>query len=62
MSNDDSDLVWGASNIAKAINRTERQIYHMASKGVLPVHKAGATLVGKRSELQDPARWSKKPR
>jgi hypothetical protein len=54
-------LIWGAHNICKTLNlENERQVYHLASRGVIPVHKAGATLVGKLSDLRDPARWPTK--
>ncbi|MCB1453198.1 MAG: hypothetical protein KDJ43_06105 [Rhizobiaceae bacterium] len=37
-------LVWGADEIAKAINRPVRATYHMLENGVLP----GASKVGGR--------------
>ena len=38
------DLIWGATEIAKAIGRTERAVFRMLENNTLP----GATRVGRR--------------
>ena len=57
MTDSKSELVWGAANIARVINRTERQTRYLFERGALPVTKVGAVLVGKESELRDPTCW-----
>ena len=51
-SNNDDPLIWGAENIAREINRTARQVYHLAAKKLIPVDKVGAQLVARRSKLR----------
>ena len=46
------DLIWGVSEIAKVIGRTERQTYHMLQSGNLPIVKQiGERYVASRSKL-----------
>lgn len=46
------DLVWGVSEIAQLIGRTERQTYHMVQKGHLPmVKQVGERYVASRQKL-----------
>ncbi|TAA61889.1 hypothetical protein EXZ48_12270 [Shinella sp. JR1-6] len=46
------DLIWGAAEIAKVINRTERQTYHMIQSGHLPmVKQVGERYVASRAKL-----------
>lgn len=46
------DLIWGVSDIAKAIGRTDRQTYHMISTGSLPmVKQVGQRYVASRQKL-----------
>lgn len=46
------DLVWGVSEIAKLIGRTERQTYHMIQSEHLPmVKQVGERYVASRSKL-----------
>ncbi len=46
------DLIWGVSEIAKMIGRTERQTYHMIQSGNLPmVKQVGERYVASRSKL-----------
>ncbi|WP_028002948.1 hypothetical protein [Sinorhizobium meliloti] len=46
------DLIWGVSEIAKMIGRTERQTYHMIQSGNLPVVKqVGERYVASRQKL-----------
>ncbi|WP_081744043.1 hypothetical protein [Ensifer aridi] len=46
------DLIWGVSEIAKTIGRTERQTYHMIQSGNLPVVKqVGERYVASRQKL-----------
>ena len=49
----DLQVEWGASNIAKLINRTERQFYHMAASGALDgvVMKIGSRYCADRVRL-----------
>ena len=49
----DCDLVWGAKNIGRLINRSERQVYHLAAKKLIPVDYVGAQLVARRSKLRE---------
>jgi hypothetical protein len=35
----DNDIVWGAREIGRVINRSERQVFHLIELGVLPVKK-----------------------
>jgi hypothetical protein len=36
-----SDIVWGAGAIAKVLNLTERQAFHLLESGKLPAKKTG---------------------
>lgn len=46
------DLVWGVTDIAKLIGRTERQTYHMIYSGHLPIVKqVGERYVASRGKL-----------
>ena len=47
----ETDLIWGASAIAKAIGRTDRQTFHMLEKGILPAKKVGGRWVAERGQL-----------
>ena len=47
-----SDLVWGAENIGREINRSQRQVYHLAARKLIPVEYIGAQLVARRSKLR----------
>jgi hypothetical protein len=51
----DDELVWGAAEIAKIINRNERQTYHLFAGGHLDgaVKQIGRLLVGRRSKLRE---------
>jgi hypothetical protein len=57
LDNPDSDLVWGAKAIAPIINRSQFDVYRLHAEGKLPTHSVGALIVGKKSELQNPACW-----
>ncbi len=35
------DLLWGAREIAKEIDRTERQVFHLLQAGNLPAKRVG---------------------
>ena len=64
------DLVWGVSGIAKEINRSPRQTFHLLENGRIPARKIGARWCATRSALRQffamprPGRsrdlWSKK--
>ena len=45
------DLIWGVTDIAKRIRRTERQTFHMLSTGQLPGKKVGGRWVSSESKL-----------
>lgn len=47
----DDDLIWGASNIARLIKRTDRQTFHMLNAGLLPAKKIGDRWVASRKKL-----------
>lgn len=47
-----NDLVAGARGAAAYIGLTERQIYHMAEQGHLPVIRKGRKLYFRTSELE----------
>lgn len=57
MADQDFKLVWGAPKIGATINKTESAVYHLYSRGLLPVRKVGGQLVGKEHELRNPACW-----
>jgi hypothetical protein len=57
MDKDKERLVWGAEGIGKAIDRSERQTFHLLKKGRLPAWKVGTTWAAKLSHLLDPAKW-----
>jgi hypothetical protein len=44
--------LWGAAAICKYAGLTERQFYHKAERGLLPVSKVGRTFVTTRRRLQ----------
>lgn len=45
------DIVWGASEIAKVIGRTDRQTFHLLTAGILPAKKVGDRWVASRKKL-----------
>lgn len=45
------DLVWGVTEIAKLIGRTERQTNHLLAAGKLPGKKVGGRWVAERGKL-----------
>lgn len=45
------ELIWGADEIAKVIDRTPRQTFHMLEKGQLPARKVGNRWVAGRGRL-----------
>jgi hypothetical protein len=47
-----SDLIWGADEIAKVIERDERATYHLLAKGLLPAKKVGGKYVASRRRLR----------
>jgi len=46
-----SDLIWGVPEIAAAINRTPRAVYHLMSQGALPAQKVGGRWVVSQAKL-----------
>jgi hypothetical protein len=49
----DLDLVWGAAEIARVINRTERQTYHLLTIGAIKsAKKVGGRHVADRHALR----------
>jgi hypothetical protein len=48
---DDDELVWGAANIGKVINRDPRQVFHLAAIRAIPVEHVGGRLVARKSKL-----------
>ncbi|KKB12385.1 hypothetical protein VE25_07485 [Devosia geojensis] len=47
------DLIWGATAIAAALNRTRRQTFHMLENGELPAKKVGGRWVASRKKLEE---------
>ena len=45
------DLVWGCAAIAKEIDRTQRQCFHLLESGALPARKVGNRWVAERRQL-----------
>lgn len=57
MSNSNEDLdrpIWGVKQIAKIVDRTERQTFHMLQSGQLPASKIGDRWVSTRRRLLAP--------
>jgi hypothetical protein len=48
---ENSDLVWGASEIGKVIGRSPRATFHLLEKQLLPARKVGRAWVGSRKRL-----------
>jgi hypothetical protein len=49
---DNSDIIWSARGIARAINRNERATYHLLQQGRLPARRVGKQWVASRNELR----------
>ena len=47
----DPDIVWGAEAIGRCLGLTERQVFHHADRGTLPIGKFRNRLFARRSEL-----------
>lgn len=45
------DLLWGARDIAAALGRTERSVFHMLEAGALPARKIGGRWCVSRKAL-----------
>lgn len=45
------DLIWGVDAIAKEIDRTPRQTFHLCSQGEIPARKIGGRWVIERGTL-----------
>ena len=48
-----SDVVWGAEQIGAFLGLSERQVYHLAATGILPIGKLGNRLFAMRQSLLD---------
>jgi hypothetical protein len=46
-----SDVIWGATSIAKAIGQTERATYHLLASGLVPAKRIGGRWVASRRKL-----------
>jgi hypothetical protein len=44
-------LVWGAAAIGLVISRSERQVYHLAATGAIPVKPVGGRLCARKRKL-----------
>jgi hypothetical protein len=51
MDSSSSDLCWGARAIGDAIERNERDTFHLLESGVLPARKIGGRWVASRTRL-----------
>jgi len=49
--NEEADLVWGAAEIARVINRDRSATYYMLSKGELPARKIAGRFVASKRRL-----------
>lgn len=53
---DDLDIIWGVkgdSGIAAFLKTTERKVYYLIERGVIPVTKLGPkTIIASRSQLR----------
>ena len=47
------DLIRGGKPLAQELGLTERQIYHAADKGLLPLFRIGKLVCGRRSTLRE---------
>jgi hypothetical protein len=47
----DDEIIWGAENIGKTINRSARQVFHLASKELIPVKRVGNRLCASKAKL-----------
>jgi hypothetical protein len=47
------DILWGAQNIAKEIDRTERQTFHLLETGQLPARNVGNRWCATRTRLRE---------
>lgn len=45
------DLVWGCEDIAKVINRSQRQTFWLLENGALPAKKVGNRWVADKNKL-----------
>lgn len=45
--------IWGAKNIGREIDKTERATFHLLSRGELPATKVGASWVTTRRRLRE---------
>ncbi len=45
------DLVWGGSQIARVIGRTDAQAFSLLERGILPAKKVGGRWVAERGAL-----------
>ena len=46
-----ADFVWGAGAIAKVIGRSERAVFHMLEKKLLPAKRVGGRWCASRRKL-----------
>jgi hypothetical protein len=46
------DLVWGSREIAKEINRNQRQTFYLLETGGIPARKVGKIWVADRGQLR----------
>jgi hypothetical protein len=51
MENRDSDTLWGCAEIARAINRTQRQTYRLLETKHIPARNVGEHWVASRRNL-----------
>ncbi|MGP1273980.1 MAG: hypothetical protein ACQRW7_01025, partial [Caulobacterales bacterium] len=49
----DQDFLWGAQAIAQFLGLTERQVFHHAERGTLPIGKVANRLFARRSTLEE---------
>jgi hypothetical protein len=54
---EEGDFVWGASAIAKVINRSTQQTFKLLEDHALPARKIRGRWCASRAELLDLAKW-----
>lgn len=47
------ELIWGAANIGKVCNLSERQAFHALETGAIPGRKSGGKWVAEHGKLRD---------
>ncbi len=57
----ESDVVWGAAEIGREINRSQRQTFYLLERGLIPARKVGDIWQSTRAELRAAMRGEASP-